>query len=253
MTNHWLEKAIQYELLANIYKYTQPDLALHYYRLHIEQLKSDWRALEDGIAPGHLQFFEFPARVRFLNLTAEPLTKLNMNASNVLDEQSANTLTDWVTLAPGTYTLSYSQNGVSGTRSFPVKTSQSYTLVATRSGNVLTWFVLTETPQVPDNESSIRFAHFAGTVGPVDVALTEADTLFANVQYGDVSKFIQTNPMTLPVEVRPSGEKQALVLIPALKLEAGLSHTLIATQNANGVVVFYLLPYAHTSFIAFDI
>jgi hypothetical protein len=81
-------------------------------------------------------------------------------------------------------------------------------------------------------KAKVRVIHASPDVGEVDVYVRgRNDALFSGVNATSETRYTEVDPMTATLEVRPQGQKTALLTIPNLTLDAGKIYTVVITGH----------------------
>lgn len=97
----------------------------------------------------------------------------------------------------------------------------------------------------PVGDGMIRavLVHGSSDAGPVDVAVTGGDVIFANAMYPMASEPVETAAGTLDLEVRPAGGTDVVLPLPGVTFEAGnVYHIYAIGSAADGTLT--VLPLA---------
>lgn len=87
-------------------------------------------------------------------------------------------------------------------------------------------------PQNP-NKSYARFAHLSPNAPAVDITLPDGTKLFSNVKYGEYANYIEVDPGTYTLQVRPAGSEDVVLTVPNVQLMPGVYQTIYAVGLAG--------------------
>lgn len=87
----------------------------------------------------------------------------------------------------------------------------------------------------PAGKAKVRVLHASQDAGEVDVFAKGNNTaLFSDVDYNSATTYNDVDPMTVTLEVRPTGQTKAVLVVPNAKFEAGNIYTVVVTGLAKG-------------------
>lgn len=84
-------------------------------------------------------------------------------------------------------------------------------------------------------KAKLRVIHASPDAGELDVyAKGKQDALFSGVNFEKKTGYLEVDPMTATLEVRPTGKNSAVLAVPDAKIEAGKIYTVIIMGLAQG-------------------
>jgi len=86
---------------------------------------------------------------------------------------------------------------------------------------------------VPSNMVYIKFAHLSPNAGAVDIALPDGTILFKNINYKQLTDYIEVPAGTYTLEVRPTGTKTIALYVPNINLKSERFYTVYAIGLAG--------------------
>ena len=89
-------------------------------------------------------------------------------------------------------------------------------------------------PQIDKNKSYVRFVHLSPDAPPVDITLPDGTKIFDNVAFTENTDYIQVDPGTYSIQVRPAGEKNAVISLPNVTLNQGTVYSAYAVGLLGG-------------------
>ncbi len=96
--------------------------------------------------------------------------------------------------------------------------------------------VINDDLKVPSaGKARVRVIHASPDAGDVDVYVQgrNDDDLFDGVEFGEGSSYEEVDPMTATLEVRPEGQRNVMLAIPNVRLEAGKNYTIVIAGHAR--------------------
>jgi hypothetical protein len=116
-----------------------------------------------------------------------------------------------------------------------------YTIIALprdATGKEVTLRVFSDNITPPSSDKAkVRLIHAAADAGEVDVfARGRDDALFDGVNVETATSYTEINPITVTLEIRPEGQKTAVLTVPNAKFEASKLYTIIVVGRAKGTL-----------------
>ncbi|MBT2662404.1 DUF4397 domain-containing protein [Bacillus sp. ISL-45] len=236
--NDYLHKAAMYDLLANYYKYLDPNLHVMYYHKHLRNLNKAVQLMRSPAiqaSPSNT----LPSMVRFLH--ASPPVKdvdIYVNGSRVVRDFSYKNNSSHMQLPPGKYQIDIYPAGESVStvisKKIMVEPGRIYTAAIAGPAKNLRLLTFEDNPQTPVGETKARFIHLSPDAPSVDITGENGDVIFSNVSYKQATTYLALNPMTVTLEAKVAGTKNTVVTIPDVKLEPNNAYTIVALGNAKG-------------------
>lgn len=153
----------------------------------------------------------------------------NMIASNLKYKD----FTDYKPLQSGVYNIKVF---AAGTQENPVINTDYFipgnsiiTVAATDKLENISLLPINDT-QMPINPSKVylRFGHLSPDAPSVDVRLPDGTNLFEDVEFKEVTDYIEVNPGTYTVEVFPTGTDTQVLYVPNIQLKPNRFYTVYA-------------------------
>ncbi|TYR76561.1 DUF4397 domain-containing protein [Rossellomorea vietnamensis] len=233
MTNRefYLQKAAMYDLLSMYFKYSDPRLHIHYYQKHLKYMQKGVHSMRD-----HQQ--ERPAQVRVLHAVPDaPNVDIYVNGNLVLSDIAFKDITGFMPLPAGKYHIDIYPAGTSVStvisKKVTVEAGSIYTLAAVGQGNKLQLLPYVTDPFVPHGETKVRFIHLSPDAPAVDIAVAKGDVIFPKVSFKQATDYLGLTPMTVNLEVRAAGTKDAVLSVPNVSLQPNQSYTIFAVGLLN--------------------
>lgn len=237
--NHsdYLQRAAIYDLLAQYYKYTNPNLHIHYYLKHVKSMNKAFHMRNNQ----HLTqaISQEAAKVRFLHTSPDaPNVDIYVNGQIALKNLPFKQVSNYVSLKAGKYHIDIypAGNMIDSVlnKKITVEAGKSYTLATIDSVKKLRLLVYENQPEVPANEAKMRFIHLAPITQAVDIAVKERDVVFPNVQYKQSTEYLGLTPMTVDLELREAGSKNILLPLPKAQFRANETYTIVFIGLSEG-------------------
>ncbi|OIK12418.1 DUF4397 domain-containing protein [Bacillus sp. MUM 13] len=245
--NKYLYNAVLYDQLSQFYKYSNPDLFVHYYYKHLKsmnQAASHMRSLQ-GAKPDSI-----PARVRVLHAFPDaPNVDVYVNETRILQNFPYRDISNYMSLPEGTYQIDIYPTGQQVQTVLSQKVSPQsgmlYTLAAAGQAKSLKLIVIKDDPHVPNDETKLRVIHLSPDSPPVDIAVKGRDVIFSNAAYRKPTKYLALTPMTVDLEVRAAGSKEPILPLDGITLIKNTPYSLYIiglSQGSPGLEPLFLAP-----------
>ncbi len=155
-------------------------------------------------------------------------------ASNLAYKQ----FTDYLAIVPGKYNLRVFPAGKTDKPIIQVDATvpeQSiYTIAAIGKAPTLELAAIPEQKQqIPEGATFLRFAHLSPDAPNVDVRLQDGTTLFKNIGYKEMAKYLQVNPGQYTFELYPTGTNERVLYVPNITLKKNKFYTIYAVGLLN--------------------
>ncbi|PTX64801.1 uncharacterized protein DUF4397 [Melghirimyces profundicolus] len=243
-----LEKAHMYGLLAEYYKFRDPDLYMYYYQKHYKYTKkvaalargADTRMTGEGrnesvpVSRRELEEGDRrqdPARIRVLHASPDaPAVDVVINGRTLAPNLSFGQVSPTLALPAGSYRVDLFRAGRRGTplysEGITLQPGRTYTVAAVNPLDNLDLQVIESEPEVREGMSKFRLIHLSPDAPPVDLATREGDVLLFNLRYRDESEYYVSPPATQDLELRAAGSERVLVEIPNVRLEPNRAYSI---------------------------
>ncbi|PGT91596.1 MULTISPECIES: DUF4397 domain-containing protein [Bacillaceae] len=233
-------EAAKYQMLADYYKYSNPQLHIMYYQKHlmcVQQLAAaDFHGHTYGMADRAGQQNSF---IRVFHASPDaPGVDVYVNGNKAITNLVFQETTDYLQLPYGRYTIEVYPTGET---TQPVLREQLsltrntyYTVAATGRVANLKLNVFVDKPYVSPNQAKVRFIHLSPGAPNVDIAVQGGKVLFPNVPYEKATDYLTLSPLTVNLEVRVAGTNNVVLTIPQVQLKAGKTYTAVAVGLAGG-------------------
>lgn len=233
----YFHKAAMYSLLADYYKYQDPNLHVKYYHKHLRNLRKAIQFMHDGhpiTRPGSGE-----ARLRFLHASPDvDKVDIYINGSRVLRDFDYKNSCSHMQLPPGRYQIDIYPAGQSVStvisKKITVAPGKIYTSAVIGISPKLRLLTFSDQPYTPAGETKARFIHLCPDAPAVDLAVKDRDVIFPDVSFRQATGYLGMMPMTVSLEARTSGTDEAILVIPELKLQPNIAYTIFAVGTVEG-------------------
>ncbi len=244
-------EAAKYKMLAEYYKYTNPQLHILYEQKHLMCMQQLAASELQGYYYRQMQRAgEQNAFVRVFHASPDAsgvdiYVNGNKTISNLVFEET----TDYLKLPAGRYTIEVYPTGET---TQPVLTEQLsltrntyYTAAATGSLVKIKLNVFLDKPYVSPNQTKIRFIHLSPDIPSVDIAIQGGNVIFPSVPFERSTDYLTLSPITFNLEVRVAKTNNVVLTIPQVQLKAGKTYTAVTVGLTNGtpqLEAIFLMP-----------
>lgn len=229
--NKHFQKAGQYDLLANYYKYVDPAKHIAYYQKHLKymtlaahSMRTQMNSPQSGTA--------LPAKIRFIHASDDASNvDIYVNGSRVLKDFPYKEASTYLPLPAGKYQVDiYPAGNMVSTvlsRKIIVGQGKNYSFLFSGGVKNLKWLALEDEHHVPYGETKVRFIHLANDAPAVDIAVKDRDVIFSNIAYRKFTSYLGLSPMTVDLEARIAGSKNVVLSIPHVRLEPNKVYSIL--------------------------
>lgn len=240
--NSIAQEAAMYELLANYYKYLDPQKHIYYYQMHFMCMQKLCHAHQShGLghmdrSPSHK---ETPAKVRVLHASPDaPAVDIYVNGEKTLENMMYYMISPYLDLPAGSYTIDvYPAGKTSGrvlSEKVMVEGGKNYTVAAAGQLKDIRLVPVVDSKKVPSTKSKVRFWHLSPNAPAVDIAVQDGDVLFKNIAFKEAAKYLELAPTTVNLEVRVAGTKDVVLTLRNTVLKANQAYTIVAIGLVDG-------------------
>ena len=230
--NHsdYLQRAAMYDLLAHNVKYSNPNLHMQYYLKHLKYMNKAMMVRNPQQTEG---------RVRFLHASPDaPDVDIYINGEMKVKKLPFRVASNYLALKPGKYHIDIYPTGNSVdsvlNKKITVEPGMTYTLAIIDTVKKLRMLPYLNQPQVPPNESKIRFLHLSPDTGALDIAVKDRDVVFPNISYKQATEYLGIMPMTVDLEGREAGTKNVVLSMPKAKFRPNETYTIVMIGHSKG-------------------
>ncbi|WP_078409711.1 DUF4397 domain-containing protein [Priestia abyssalis] len=236
MYDKYSRKAAMYDLLANYYKYLNPQLHIMYYQKHLKYMNKMMMTAN---------------RTQEEPKTGEPMVRIfhaspdassvdiYLNGKRIIRNLTFKQETDYLPLPDaGKYRIDIYPAGKTDkpvlTETFTFNNGHKYTVAAAGKLDNLDLLFIYDNQEVPPGETKVRFIHLSPDAPVVDVAVKNGDVIFSDVTFKEVTDYLPLSPMTVSLEARLAGTNKVVLELPPIRLRPNRSYTIYAVGLANG-------------------
>jgi hypothetical protein len=177
-----------------------------------------------------------------------PAVDVYANGGPILTEVPFGTLSDYLEVPAGTYTVEVVAAGadpadgaVIGPVDLDFAAGTMTTVAATNALVEIEAQVLSDEPAPQDGTAQVRVVHFSADAPAVDVAVDGGDVVVEDLAYPDAAGYLDLPEGEYDLEIRPTGTTDVAFDIDPLELPGGNSFTVFAIGSlADGT--FTVLP-----------
>jgi hypothetical protein len=226
------EKAAKYDVMANYYKYLDPNLHIHYYKKHLAALGKAFHASRtEARSPN--------AIIRFLHASTDAGNiDVYINAIRIFKDLPYKQASRYLSLPQGKYHIDIypAGNPIASilNKRITVEAGKIYTLAIVGAEKKLRLLSFDADRDVPKDETKMRFIHLSPNAPAVDIAVVKGDVVFPRVSYKEATKYLPLTPMTVDLEIRKAGTKQVLLPLNKLTFMANEGYSLVLTGAHQG-------------------
>lgn len=229
-------QAAKYDMLANYYKYLNPQKHVHYYHMHL-QCMQQWLMSERS--DQMMGMAGSPAKVRVLHASPDaPAVDVYVNGQKVLENVSYKQQSDYLEVPEGQYKIDIYPAGNTNqpvlSQNVGVEGGNMYTVAAAGKLNNLQLIAVMDNNAVSNGKAKVRFWHLSPNAPAVDIAVKGGDVLFRNIPFGKATRYLTLPPTTVDLEVRVAGTNQTALEVPGVSVSPNQIYTAAALGLAGG-------------------
>jgi len=230
----YLQKASMYDLLAQNYKYTNPNLHMYFYLKHIKYMNKAMNIMRTSS-----QSLQGEAKIRLLHATPDsPDVDVYINGHKVIRDLSFKEASQNLPLKAGKFHIDiYPAGNMLDSvlnKTITVEAGRSYTLATIDNIKKMRMLVFLNDAEVPVNESKVRFIHLSPDTPQLDIAVKDRDVIFPKVAYKLATEYLGLTPMTVDLEARAAGSREILLPMSKSQFKANESYTVVLLGLAGG-------------------
>lgn len=238
----YFQKAGMYDLLANYYKYLDPNKHIAYYQKHLKYMNLALQTMRTSMVPEQHVSTQ-PAKVRFVNASMDASNvDIYVNGIRVLKDFPFKEMSSYLSLPAGKYQIDiYPAGNMVSTilsRKVVINQGKHYTLIFAGGVKNLRWVVLEDNPLVPRGETKVKFIHLSHDAPALDIAVKDRDVIFSNLGFRQHTNYFALSPMTVDFEARIAGSSNIALSIPQVQLEPKNTYTILivgSSVNEHGL------------------
>lgn len=228
---HLLQKASHYDLLANYYKYSNPNNHIAYYQKHLQymNLAAQTRQNQQSQAGA--------GKVRFVHASTDaPNVDIYIDGVRILQDFSYKEASNYLSLPAGRHQVDIYPTGTMVStvlsRKIQINAGKQYTFIATGFVKDLKWLAMEDDPRVSRGEAKVRFIHLSPDAPAVDIAVKNRDVIFPNLTYRKYTNYLVLSPMTVDFEARIAESSNVALPIPQVQLKPNKAYSILIIGSA---------------------
>lgn len=180
----------------------------------------------------NIQQTQGEGRVRFLHTSPDaPDVDIYINGQMQVKRLPFRVASNYLSLKPGKYHIDIYPTGNSVdsvlNKKITVEPGKTYTLAVIDTVKKMRLLPYLNQPEVPTNESKIRFLHLSSDTGALDIAVKDRDVVFPNVSYKKATDYLGIMPMTVDLEVREASTKNIVLPMPKAQFRPNETYTIV--------------------------
>lgn len=234
----YFEKACAYDMMANYYKYLDPNMHMYYYKKHLQaltkafqQAKSEYRPAQPGDQP--------KAIIRFLNATTDaPNLDVNINSFRIFRNLPYKQVSNYLSLPAGKHHIDIypADNQVSSilNKRIELEPGKIYTMPIIGAEDKYRLISFEDQLNVPKGETKFRFIHLAQDSPQMDLAVVKGDVVFPKISFKAATRYLGLTPMSVDLELRKTGTKEVLMPLHNLQFKENEVYSIIAAGLQQG-------------------
>ncbi|MBU8878938.1 DUF4397 domain-containing protein [Bacillus sp. FJAT-29790] len=233
--HEYFQKAAMYDLLANYYKYTDPNKHIAYYQQHLQNINLALQTMRTNMT----QSATHPAKIRFVQASFDtPNVDIYVNGTKVLKDFPYKEVSNYLSLHAGKYQIDiYPAGNMVSTilsRKVVVEPGKHYTLITAGSADKLKWVVLEDNLRIPRGETKVRFIHLSPDASAVDIAVKNGDVIFPQVSFRHATGYLGLSPMIVNLEARAAGTTDAVLTMPPIQFKPNEGYSILMIGSVKG-------------------
>lgn len=230
--DHFLQKAGYYDLLAQYYKYTNPNYHIAYYQKHLQYMNMALQTRQNQ------QSQSGAGKVRFVHASIDaPNVDIYIDGVRILQDFSFKEASNYLSLPAGRHQVDiYPAGNMVSTvlsRKINIVHGKQYTLIPTGYVKNIKWLALEDDPRVPRGETKVRFIHLSPDAPAVDIAVKDRDVIFPNISFRKHTNYLAISPMTVDFEARITGSSNVALPIPQVQLQPNKVYSILIVGSAS--------------------
>lgn len=238
-----VQDTAMYDMLANYYKYLDPNKHIRYYQMHLMCMQQLAQAQQMAPNP---QFRSpnptnnsRPAKVRVIHTSPDaPAVDIYVNDQKTFDNMSYYQISGYAEVPAGSYKIDVYPAGDKTkpvlTKTVKVESGKDYTIAAAGMLKDLSLVTVIDSTDVPTNQANVRFWHLSPNAPAVDIAIKDGDILFENVSFKEASDYLTVPAKMYDLEVRPTGKKDPVLTLRGTSLKRNEAYTIVALGLVDG-------------------
>ncbi|WP_445491162.1 DUF4397 domain-containing protein [Niallia sp. 03133] len=223
-----INEASMYDLLADYYKYTNPELHIFYYQKHLQSVKKMMETANSLIP--YVQRQKEYGKIRILHGSKDlPNVDIYINGIRLFKEVSFKMMSNDLTLPAGRYQIDIYESGkmvdTYCSQKIMVESNIYHTIAIVGPNNKVKIYSFAEQPSVPAAETKLRFIHLAPHITAINIAVQNGDVIFPKVEAKTATSYLGLYPMTVYLEARAAGTNELITVFPPFVLQENKAYS----------------------------
>lgn len=223
--------AMQYEMLGQYFKYTDPNLHIQYYYKHLEAIQHAVNLSRSDSREEYLDKKEEYTNVRVLHAVPKaPAVDIYIDNQLTIQGLSYKYVSKYLHLPAGKHTVDVYPEGTNESpiisKGISFKPNTPYTVAAIQNIDDINLHPLVDHPEVENDQTKLRFVHFSPAAPAVDVATKDGEILFTAISYTGLSNYKKLPPGKYEIQVYRHGTNDLLLTVPNLQLKANQGYSM---------------------------
>ncbi|QED48312.1 DUF4397 domain-containing protein [Cytobacillus dafuensis] len=234
----FFQKAGKYDLLANYYKYSDPNKHIAYYQKHLHYINMATHYLRSNMMSNHQNITD-SGKIRFVHASTDTKNvDIYINGIRILRDFPYKEISNYLSIPIGKHQVDiYPAGNMVSTilsRKIKIEHDRHYTFIPTGYVKNIKWIVLEDEPRVPNKETKLRFVHLSPDSPELDIAVKDRDVLFSNVSFRKSTSYLSLSPMIVDLEARISGSSNIVLPLSQIQLKPKRAYSILLIGLADG-------------------
>ncbi|KAB2338177.1 DUF4397 domain-containing protein [Cytobacillus depressus] len=242
-----ITKASMYDLLANYFKYTDPNKHIAYYQKHLHYMGMAVQTMRTNPTSNH-HVQGGSGKIRFVHASIDmPNVDIYIDGIRILKNFPYKEASNYFSLPAGKHQVDiYPTGNMVSTflsRKIIVEHGRSYTLIPSGLVKNLRWLAIVDDPQVPIGQSKFRFVNLSPDAPALDLAIKGREVIFSNISFRKYTNYLALSPMTVDLEARIAGSSNIVLPLPHLQLMPNHAYTILlvgSTASEPGLEIIII-------------
>ncbi|MTH51850.1 DUF4397 domain-containing protein [Bacillus mangrovi] len=175
------------------------------------------------------------AMVRIVHASPDaPAVDVAVNGDVVVEGAEFKAATDFMAVPAGEHKVEIFAAGTADegkpviSADLTVEAGKMYTAAAINTLDNLELKVLNDDTMTTNGKSKVRVGHFSPDAPAVDVGIKGEDALFAGAEFSGVTEYMEVDPGSYDLEVRPAGTMDSVLDLSGTELKENMTYTVLA-------------------------
>lgn len=168
-----------------------------------------------------------------------PAVDIYVNDNKVVENLAFSEATDYLPVEPGSYNVKVYATGTTDNPVIDVdiEVPEKTRVTVAAIGNLPDIELLPISENIVtkmSNDTHLRVAHLSPNAPAVDVTLPKGDVLFENVEFGEVTAYINMLRGVYTLQIRPTGSSEVVLTIPNVEFMPNFYYTIYILGQLQG-------------------